>query len=121
MKHKLKYVLLTAGAAMFVALLITEADCRRHSANGVPTRIIAGCDDAHDRKTSEQMAALMPNAEFLDPPGFCEEWNKRKAVSIAWAEQHKEGRQQPYYEMPTVPSLIDEFITKTEAKLKAKV
>src|SRR5207249_1148354 len=104
-----------------VALLITEADCRRHSANGVPTRIIAGCDDAHDRKTSEQMAALMPNAEFLDPPGFCEEWNKRKAVSIAWAEQHKEGRQQPYYEMPTVPSLIDEFITKTEAKLKAKV
>jgi pimeloyl-ACP methyl ester carboxylesterase len=99
-----------------VALTMTEEDLRRHSANGIPTRIVAGCDDAHDRKTSERMAALMPNAEFVDPPGFCEEWTKRKEASIAWAEQHNEPRQQPYYEMPTLPALIDEFITRTEAR-----
>jgi pimeloyl-ACP methyl ester carboxylesterase len=101
-----------------VALLITEADLRRHSANGIPTRIIAGCDDAHDRQTSERMAALMPNAEFLDPPGFCEDWVKRKQAAIDWAEQGKGPRQQPYYEMPTLPALTDDFIAKTEAKAK---
>ena len=99
-----------------VALLITEGDLRRHSANGIPTRIIAGCDDAHDRQTSERMATLMPNAEFLDPPGFCEDWVRRRQASIDWAEQRNEPRQQPYYEMPTLPALIDEFITRTEAR-----
>jgi pimeloyl-ACP methyl ester carboxylesterase len=98
-----------------VALLITEADLRRHSANGIATRIIVGCDDAHDRQTSERMAALMPNAELVDPPGFCEDWAKRKQAAIDWAEQHEEQRQQPYYEMPAIPALIEEFITKTEA------
>ena len=107
-----------AYRASDVALLISEADIRRHSANGIPTRIIAGCDDAHDRKTSESMAALMPNATFTDPPGFCEDWIRRRQAAIDWVDEHNEQRQQPYYEMPTLHVLIDEFIMNTEAKGK---
>lgn len=104
-----------------VALNMTEGDLRRHSANGVPTRIVAGCagDDGHPRVASEQMAALLPNAEFLDPPGFCQEWAKRTAESIAWGKEHSQPALQPYYEISFLPALIEDFITKTEAKAKA--
>ena len=101
-----------------VALNITDADLRRHSANGVPTRIIVGCDNAHSRETSERMAGLMPNAEFIDPPGFCEEWVKKRDDSRKWAEEHKEPGEQPYYEVSHLFSLIDDFVTRTEAKGK---
>lgn len=101
-----------------VALNITDADLRRHSANGVPTRIIVGCDNAHSRETSERMAGLMPNAEFVDPPGFCEEWVKKRDDSRKWAEEHKEPGEQPYYEVSHLFSLIDDFVTRTEAKAK---
>jgi pimeloyl-ACP methyl ester carboxylesterase len=101
-----------------VLLNMTEGDLRRHSANGIPTRIIAGCaqDNGHLRVPSERMAALVPNAEFLDPPGFCEEWVKRTAESNAWAKEHNQPNLQPYYEISFLPALIDDFITKTEAK-----
>ena len=104
-----------------VALNMTEGDLRRHRANGVPTRIIAGCadDNGHLRVASEAIAKLLPNAEFLDPPGFCAEWAKLRAESNAWAKQNKLPNLQPYYEISMLPGLIDDFITKTEAKASA--
>jgi pimeloyl-ACP methyl ester carboxylesterase len=100
-----------------VLLAISEADLRRHSATSIPTRILAGCveDNGHLREPSERMAALIPHAEFLDPPGFCADWNRRRAEAAAWAKAHKQPTLQPHFEMSVLPSLIEEFITKTEA------
>ena len=43
------------------------------------------------------MAALMPeNAEFINSPGFCEEWVKKRDDSRKWAAAREE---EPYYEV----------------------
>jgi pimeloyl-ACP methyl ester carboxylesterase len=104
-----------------VLLAITEADLRSHSANFIPTRIIAGCsqDSGHLREPSERMAALVPNAQFLDPPGFCDEWNRRRGEAGAWAKEHNQPAIEPHFEVSMLPALIEAFITDTEAKTKA--
>jgi hypothetical protein len=84
----------------------TEDDLRRLSTHGTPLRIIAGCDARHPRYAAEKMAKLLPNAEFLEPPGFCEEWKSKDP----------QPREEVYYQLSQLYRLIDEFVTKTEAK-----
>ena len=105
-----------------VALMMSEGDLRRHSANGVPTRLIAGCveDNGHNRETSDRVAKFLPNAEYLDLPEFCAEWLKNQAANTEWTKKHNQpgAKWLPYYENSQLPGLIDEFITKTESKAR---
>ena len=103
------------------ALMMSEGDLRRHNASGVPTRIVAGCTDdpSHSRETSDLIAKALPNAEYVkDGPGLCGDWVKRQTDNTAWSKQHNEmgAKWIPYYEIPGLPGLIDDFVTKTEAK-----
>jgi 2-hydroxy-6-oxonona-2,4-dienedioate hydrolase len=101
-----------------VVLQVSEADCRKLSSNGIPTRLIAGCDDNHPRAGTERMAMLMPNADFVSPPGFCDEALKRASEAAAWAKANNEENVAPSFEHSALQGLIDDFITKTEAKTK---
>jgi pimeloyl-ACP methyl ester carboxylesterase len=98
-----------------VALQISEADCRLLAAQGTPVRIVGGCDAGHNRATTDAMTALMPNAEYVNPPEFCEAEVKNFAQAAAWARSHNETVPMPHYETPGIAALIDDFITKTEA------
>ena len=91
----------------------TECDLRTLNETGIPIRIIAGCadDPTHNLARSQLMARLVPNAEFVEAPGFCQTWAK--------VRQDPSGRTRfgPWYEVhPMVPQLIDDFITSTEDK-----
>jgi 2-hydroxy-6-oxonona-2,4-dienedioate hydrolase len=108
----------SAYVASDVVLQVSEADCRKLSASGIPARLIAGCDDDHPRAGTEQMAKLIPGADFITPPGFCDEALKRAGEAAAWAKAHNEENLAPSFEHSALPGLIDEFITKTEAKAK---
>ena len=83
---------------------ITADELRRIS---VPTCLIAGCDESHRRDRSELVAQLIPDVEFLDPPGFCEEWaqvSRRGPTGTMFAH------------IPILPDLIRDFINRTEAR-----
>jgi pimeloyl-ACP methyl ester carboxylesterase len=99
-----------------VALQISEADCRLLAAQGTPVRIVGGCDAGHNRATTDAMARLMPTAEYVTPPGFCEEEVKIFADAAAWARAHNETVVMPHYETPAIAPMIEDFITKTEAR-----
>ena len=103
-----------------LALMMTEADLKRHGANGVPTRVVAGCteDPAHSRETSDLVAPAIASAEYVKDPAMCTDWMKMQAENTAWAKQHKQlpAKSIPYYEIPALAGQIDDFITKTEAK-----
>jgi pimeloyl-ACP methyl ester carboxylesterase len=103
-----------------VALQISEADCRLLAAQGTPVRIVGGCDAGHNRATTDAMTKLMPNAEYVNPPAFCEEEVKNFADAAAWARAHNEVVPMPHFETPGIAPLIDDFITKTEAKTNSQ-
>jgi pimeloyl-ACP methyl ester carboxylesterase len=101
-----------------VALQISEADCRLLAAQGTPVRIVGGCDAGHNRATTDAMIRLMPNAEYYNPPAFCEAEVKNFAEAAAWAREHNEVVPMPHYETPGTAELIDDFIVKTEARAR---
>ena len=72
----------------------------------VPAMILAGCDDSHPRDRSLLLARLLPAAEFVDPPGFAEEWARVSALGPPGTM---------YAHMSPLPELIRGFIAKTEA------
>jgi len=43
---------------------------------------------------------------------------KKRDDSRKWAAEHEEPGEQPYYEVSHLFSLIDDFVTRTEAKAK---
>lgn len=108
----------SAYVASDVVLQVSEADCRKLSESGIPTRLIAGCDNDHPRTGTEQMAKLIPGADFITPPGFCEEAVRRAGEAVTWARTHNEENLAPSFEHSALPGLIDDFITKTETKAK---
>ena len=57
------------------------------------------------------MSFFVPSAEFLDPKSLCQE-------HLNFEQTQK--RSFTYYYTPSLPALIDEFITKTEAKTTSK-
>ena len=58
---------------------LSDADAR---AFDVPTLVFrSGTTDlSHRRETSEQLAALLPNATLVEPPWGDNEWNERSAA-----------------------------------------
>jgi hypothetical protein len=99
-----------------VALQISEADARKLNASGVPVRIAGGCDRGHSRATSDALAKLMPNVEYVNPPNFCEAEVKNFTDAAAWAKAHDERTPMPHWETPGIPELVDDFISKTESR-----
>lgn len=73
----------------------------------VPAMVLAGCDDSHPRDRSLLLAGLLPDAEFVDPPGFVEEWARVSALGPPGTM---------YAHMAPLPELIRDFIEKTEAR-----
>ena len=72
----------------------------------VPAMVLAGCDDSHPRDRSLLLAKLLPDAEFVDPPGFAEEWVRVSALGPPGTM---------YAHMSPLPELIRGFMAKTEA------
>lgn len=114
-----------------VTLKMTEGDARRHDASGIPTRILAGCDfdKAHPREATELVRKVMPHAEYIEAPTFCGEFEQANENARAYAIKHKQDDRGnpvttdrpyvvPYFEMPSLLASIDDFVMKTEAKMK---
>ena len=99
-----------------VALQISEADARKLNASGVHVRLVGGCDRGHSRPTSDALSKLMPNAEYVNPPNFCEAEVKNFSDAAAWAKEHGERVSMPHWETPGIPEVVDDFISKTEAQ-----
>ena len=76
-----------------------EEDLRRLT---VPVRIVAGSDDTgHLRERAERAAAVIPEAELIDPAGFREEWMKiKQRVPVGTG----------YELVPHLPGLIADYV-----------
>jgi hypothetical protein len=102
---------------------ITADSLREIASNGTPVAIIQGCEGVanHPRDRSELFAKLANATLIPSPAGYCEEGDNGP-VSFNKIMAHPEVPEaKPFraYEMVTaVPPLIDDFITRTEAKLK---
>lgn len=102
---------------------ITADSLREIASNGTPVAIIQGCEGVanHPRDRSELFAKLANATLIPSPAGYCEEGDNGP-VSFNKIMAHPEVPEaKPFraYEMvAAVPPLIDEFITRTEAKLK---
>jgi pimeloyl-ACP methyl ester carboxylesterase len=83
----------------------TEDDLRRIS---LPTCVVAGYDWGHPPEVAERVAQLIPEAEFIDPPGFAEEW-------AALQDKFRPGT--GYHSVSLLPPLIHDFVMRTEANL----
>jgi pimeloyl-ACP methyl ester carboxylesterase len=102
-----------------VALQLSEADIRALAAHNLPVRIVGGCDNGHSRATSDAIVRLIPNADYVTAPAFCEDEVKRFADAAAWAREHGEQTYMPHWETDAIVPMIDEFITKTEARARS--
>lgn len=98
-------------------------DLRQIAANGTPMAIIQGCADQpqHRRDRSELFAQLTNATLIPTPEGYCEEGETgpasfNKLMAHPEVPEVKEFR--AYEWVSAAPPLIEDFITKTEAKRK---
>jgi len=102
---------------------ITADSLREIASNGTQVAIIQGCEGVanHPRDRSEQFAKLANATLIPSPAGYCEEGDNGPASFNKIMAHPEVPEAKPFraYEMVmAVPALIDEFITRTEAKLK---
>jgi pimeloyl-ACP methyl ester carboxylesterase len=102
---------------------ITADSLREIASNGTPVAIIQGCEGVanHPRDRSELFAKLANATLIPSPAGYCEEGDNGPVSFNKIMAHHEVPEAKPFraYEMvAAVPPLIDEFITRTEAKLK---
>ena len=100
---------------------VTADDLRQLKANGTPIGIVRGCEAeaAHRRDRSELYAQLTGATLVPEPAGYCEEYATTGLSDLKLRPEVPESSPFRGYEMiSSVPGLIDDFITKTEARLK---
>jgi pimeloyl-ACP methyl ester carboxylesterase len=56
-----------------VALQMGESEIRTIATQGTPVRIVVGCDNGHNKATSDAIVKLLPNADYVTAPAFCED------------------------------------------------
>lgn len=102
---------------------VNADDLRQLAANGTPISIVQGCEGqaAHRRDRSELFAQLAKATLIPSPPGYCEEGDKgpisyNKIVTHTEVPEAKPFR--AYEMISVIPSLVDDFVIKTEMKYK---
>jgi pimeloyl-ACP methyl ester carboxylesterase len=124
--HEFARVMRRYGSAMRSSdpmIGITADELRQIKANGTPVEIIQGCPEApqHRRDRSELYAQLTGATLIPTPEHYCIEANTEATFDkqILHPEVPESKPFRAYEMVSAAPPLIDEFITKTEARYKA--
>jgi len=101
---------------------ITADELRQIKANGTPVEITQGCAEApqHRRDRSELYAQLTGATLIPTPEHYCTEGNTGATYEkqILHAEVPESKPFRAYEMLSDIPAIIDDFITKTEARYK---
>jgi pimeloyl-ACP methyl ester carboxylesterase len=102
---------------------ITADELRQIKANGTPVAITQGCPEApqHRRDRSELYAQLTGGTLIPTPEHYCAEATTGATFDkqILHAEVPESGPFRAYEMLSDIPGVIDDFITKTEARYKS--
>ncbi len=123
--HEFAHVMRRYGSAMRSSdpmIGITADELRQIKANGTPVAIIQGCPEApqHRRDRSELYAQLTGATLIPTPEHYCIEGTTEATFDkqILHAEVPESKPFRAYEMVSAAPGLIDDFITKTEARYK---
>lgn len=114
----------TAMESESVMIGLDAHDCAKLKSNGTPIAITQGCegDDAHRRDRSELYARLTGARLIPTPSGYCEELTT--GIEYGTLMTRPEVPESPpfraYEMMSSIPGVIDDFITQTEAGYAAR-
>lgn len=123
--HEFAHVMRRYGTAMRSSdpmIGITADELRQIKANGTPVAIIQGCPEApqHRRDRSELYAQLTGATLIPTPEHYCIEATTEATFDkqILHPEVPESKPFRAYEMVSAAPALIDDFITKTEARYK---